>query len=118
MKPRRRARRRAIIVTAPLWLWNEGKGSWHFLTVPADPSAEIRLRNLAESGGFGSVRVEVTIGDVSWRTSLFPMKRTGEYLLPVKADVRRRAEITAGDEVRFRLELIPAAPRAARPSRP
>ena len=24
-----------ITVTAPIWLWSEGKGSWHFLTIPA-----------------------------------------------------------------------------------
>ncbi len=35
-----------IIVTAPLWLWNGEKGSWHFITVPESQSAEIRLQNL------------------------------------------------------------------------
>ena len=95
-----------IDVTASLWLWSGGQGSWHFLTVPAGQAAEIRLRNLAERGGFGSVRVEARIGDVCWRTSVFPVKRTGEYLLPVKAEVRRRADIVAGDEVTVSLELL------------
>ena len=95
-----------IEVTVPLWLWSEGKGHWHFLTVPAGPSAEIRLESLGRRGGFGSVRVEARIGEVSWRTSVFPMKRTGEYLLPVKADVRRRAGIAAGDEVSVVIELV------------
>ena len=95
-----------ITFTAPLWLWNEGKGSWHFLTVPADPASEIRLRSLAHQGGFGSVKVEARIGEIVWRTSLFPVKATGEYVLPVKADVRHRAGIVAGDEVETRLELL------------
>ncbi len=95
-----------IEVTVPLWLWSEGKGHWHFLTVPAGPSTEIRLESLGRRGGFGSVRVEARIGEVSWRTSVFPMNRTGEYLLPVKADVRRRAGIAAGDEVSVVIELV------------
>ena len=95
-----------MTVTGPLWLWTGEKGSWHFFTVPAEPASEIRLRNLANSGGFGSVRVEARIGEVAWRTSLFPVKRTGEYILPVKAEVRRRAAIAAGDEVEISLDLL------------
>ena len=96
----------AIRLTATLWPWGEGKGSWHFLTVPAEPSVEIRLEGLATTRGFGSVRVEARIGDVAWRTSVFPIRRTGEYLLPVKADVRRRAGIAVGDEVELVLEVL------------
>ena len=92
-----------IIVTAPLWLWSGGK--WHFITVPPEDSTEIRAHSLWHRGGFGSVRVAATIADVSWRTSVFPQK-SGGYLLPVKADVRRRTGITAGDEVTASLELL------------
>lgn len=87
-----------IRFTAPLWLWSAGKGSWHFITVPQVESLEIRAESFASRGGFGSVRVEAVIGDVRWRTSVFPQKE-GTYLLPVKADVRRRAGIAAGEDV-------------------
>ena len=96
-----------ITITAPIWLWSGGKGSWHFLTVPPEQSVEIRLES-ASSGprrGFGSARVEATINGVSWRTSIFPHK-SGGYILPIKADVRRRAGIAAGDEVTVMLELL------------
>jgi hypothetical protein len=98
---------RMIAVTASIWLWSEGKGSWHFLTIPPDKAVEIRLES-AVSGirhGFGSVRVEVTINGVTWKTSIFPQK-SGGYILPVKADVRKRAGIAAGDEVTVSLELL------------
>lgn len=95
-----------IAVTAPVWLWSEGQGSWHFLTVPPEQAVEIRAHGFGGSRrGFGSVRVEATINGVSWRTSVFPQK-SGGYLLPIKADVRRRAGISAGDEVTVELELI------------
>lgn len=95
-----------INVTAPIWLWSEGKASWHFLTVPAEQAIEIRL--LAATSprrGFGSVRVAATINGVTWRTSIFPQK-AGSYILPIKAEVRRSAGIAAGDEVSVALDLI------------
>ena len=95
-----------ISFTAPLWLWSGEKSRWHFVTVPAEQSAEIRAEGFMTGGGFGSVKVEARIGKVRWRTSVFPMKRSGEYLLAVKADVRKRAEIDVGDEVRVELELV------------
>jgi hypothetical protein len=68
-------------------------------------ASEIRAESFARRGGFGSVRVEATIGDVTWRTSVFPQK-SGGFILPVKVDVRRRAEIGAGDEVELFLEIL------------
>ena len=94
-----------IIVTGPLWLWSGEGGSWHFISVPAEQSGEIKGHSLLDRRGFGSVKVEATINDVTWRTSIFPMK-SGGYILPVKKDVRRKADIAAGDEVEVRLDLL------------
>ena len=95
-----------ITVTAPIWLWSGGQGSWHFLTVPAGEAVEICAYSLAgERRGFGSVRVEATINGVRWRTSVFPQK-SGGYILPIKADVRRRAGVSAGDDVTVEIELV------------
>lgn len=101
-----------ITVTAPLWLWNGEGGSWHLITVPEGQSAEIRAQAVGSPRGFRSVRVEATIGPstgsgqtLTWRTSLFPRKG-GAYLLPVKAEVRRRAGVAAGDHVTVKLKLI------------
>jgi hypothetical protein len=94
-----------IIVTAPLWLWTGDNGSWHFITLPEEHCGEIRAQAFAGPRGFGSVRVEARIHDVSWRTSVFPQK-SGGYILPVKAEVRRKAAIAAGDEVTVTVELL------------
>ena len=93
-----------MTVTAPLLLWSGEGASWHFLTIPEDQSGEIRAQAFAGPRGFGSVRVEARIGDVTWRTSVFPQK-SGGYILPVKAEVRRKVGIAAGDEVTITLEL-------------
>jgi hypothetical protein len=86
-------------------MWLGSGGSWHFITIPEAEAVEIRAHSLLNRGGFGSVKVEASIREVTWRTSVFPQK-SGGYLLPVKAEVRRRAGIAAGDEVRVRLELL------------
>jgi hypothetical protein len=94
-----------ITVTAPLQLWTGDNGSWHMFVIPEEQSVEIHAHCLAAMRGFKSSRVEATIGDVTWRTSVFPM-RSGGYFLPVKAEVRRKAEIAAGDEVTVQIELL------------
>ena len=94
-----------IAVTGPLWLWSGENGSWHFITVPEELSGEIRAHAMIALRGFGSVKVGASIHDVSWRTSVFPVK-SGGYILPVKAEVRRKAGIAAGDEVTVQLELL------------
>ena len=94
-----------IRLAATLWRWSGEGGSWHFLTIPEELSAEIRAQSLLRRGGFGSVRVEASIDDVCWRTSVFPQK-SGGYILPVKADVRKRADISDGDAVSLTLEIL------------
>ena len=94
-----------ITITGPVWPWTGESGSWHFFTVPDEQSDEIRAHAMASRRGFKSVKVEARIGDVTWRTSVFPMK-SGGYFLPVKKEVRCSAGIAAGDEVTVLLELL------------
>ena len=77
--------------------------AWVFLTVPPEETEEIRLRS-GPPRGFGSVRVEVTVGGSTWRTSVFPDSRG--YALPVKKAVRRAELLDAGDRARVRLRLL------------
>jgi hypothetical protein len=94
-----------IRVTAPLQYWSNGEGGSHFMTLPEQESLEIRAHAFMNPRGFRSVRVECTIGDVTWRTSVFPQK-AGGYFLPVKIDVCRRSGIVAGEDVTVDLELL------------
>ena len=96
-----------IRVTSLVWLWKggEGSGRWYFVTVPDEESNDIRAHAFGNPRGFGSVRVEAKVGEVSWRTSVFPLN-SGGYLLPLKAEVRRKANIGAGDQVMIELELL------------
>lgn len=89
---------------APLWRYPSADG-WHFVSLPAEVSAEITEITAGVRRGFGSVRVDVTVGATSWRTSIFPDSKTGTYLLPVKKIVRVTEHLEPGDEVRAQLQV-------------
>ena len=94
-----------IEVTGPLKVWSNEEGRMHFMNVPEEQSEEIKAQSLLVRRGFGSVRVEVTIDDVTWRTSVFP-QRSGGYFLPVKMDVIGKTDISPGEDVTVRLALL------------
>ena len=94
-----------ITLTAPLRVWTNDEGRVHFMSVPEGIADEIRAHAMAAPRGFGSVRVEACIHDVTWRTSVFPVK-SGGYFLPVKIAVCRAVGISAGDEATVKLELL------------
>jgi len=77
----------------------------HFMIVPEEWTGEIRFHSLEFPKGFRSVKVEVAVGEVTWRTSLFPQK-SGSYFLPMKSDACRRAGIAEGDDVTVELTLL------------
>ena len=70
---------------------------WHFVTLPKKQSAEITKFFGMLKRGWGSLRVVATVGKTSWTTSIFPDKKAGAYLLPIKADVRKKEGVTSGD---------------------
>lgn len=92
---------------APLWRWEakDEASAWFFVSLPFDASDEIEA--VAGPGkGFGSVRVEVTIGGSTWRTSVFPSAEQKTYVLPVKKAVRAAEGLDEGTMATVRLSLV------------
>ncbi|MFM5925237.1 MAG: DUF1905 domain-containing protein [Novosphingobium sp.] len=97
--------------TGALWRWTSptAPAAWFFVTIDGTAgealSATALMRRLEKSiGGFGSLKVTATIGESSFKTSLFPSKTLG-WLLPVKAAVRKAEGIGEGDAVSVELEV-------------
>jgi len=86
-----------------VWAYS-GPGGWHFITLPPEVAEGIRAVS-GRLAPFGSLRVTASIGEVSWKTSLFADRKAGSFLLPVKADVRRRAGVTAGQSLAYAVEI-------------
>jgi hypothetical protein len=83
-----------------------GMAGWHFVTLPKKASAEIKRRFAVKRPGFGSIRVEATVGKTTWKTSIFPDSKAGAYILPIKAQVRKREGILKGKAIALSLFII------------
>lgn len=82
-----------------------GPSAWRFLGLPVREAKEIKEAHKSQAKAWGSLPVKVTIKNTTWKTSLFPDTKSGTYLLPLKAEVRKKEEIADGAEVNFRIEL-------------
>ena len=96
-------------VRGPVWLWQgydgePAKGSWYFLTIDGETAQAIKAA-ASKADAWGSVRIEATIGGTTWRTSLFPSKAVGGWLLPLKAAVRKAEKIAEETVVEAVLSL-------------
>ncbi|MFR9750548.1 DUF1905 domain-containing protein [Nocardia sp. 004] len=90
--------------TARVWE-HQGNAAWHFVSLPEDIADEIEERYGHRSGGFGSVRVHVVVGDSRWSTSLFPDTSRATYLLPLKKAVRTAEDLVAGSTASIELTI-------------
>lgn len=91
-------------IKSKVWLY-PGMSGWHFLTVPKKESEAIKKVHGKNARGWGSLPVTATIGKTSWRTSIVPDSKSGTYLLPLKAAVRRTEGIDAGDSVHYCVDI-------------
>lgn len=89
-----------------VWLYPGEQAQWHFISVPKKESDIIKTKFGALARGWGSFPVQVQIGKTMWKTSIFPDKKTGTYLLPLKAEVRRREDISVGEKVTFNMQIL------------
>ncbi len=89
---------------APVWT-QDSTGAWHFVTLPADLSERIRTLTTGLRKPFGSFRVKARTGLSSWETSLFADTKRKAFLLPLKADVRRKEKIALGDTIEVTVVL-------------
>lgn len=83
----------------------QGPSAWRFLAIPKKQGAEIKKKFGAHAKGWGSLPVSVTVGKTTWETSIFPDKKSGTYLMPLKAKVRKAEEIEDEDTVKFTLKI-------------
>jgi hypothetical protein len=89
--------------TAPLEKWT-GESAWYLVSLPTDVASPIR--EMAMHGGFGSVKVQVTCGKTTWKTSLFRDTEHNTYLLFVKKAVREAEKLELAKEATYALVLV------------
>jgi hypothetical protein len=88
-----------VTFDAELWRYDTTGTAWHMISLSHEAAEAVRDVADTWKPGFGSVRVEVTIGATTWRTSVFPDTKRATFLLPVKQAVRRAEGFDDGDVV-------------------
>lgn len=99
--------------SAPLIHWELGDfAGLGYVLLPPDAADAIegyelmwRLE-LGKRRGFGSVKVNVSLGDSRWSTSAFPLKDKAGWFLPIKKAVQRAEGLDEGDVLEIELELL------------
>lgn len=91
---------------AVLWQWQARSDHWTFVSLPAEVADDVLAVAGPVARGFGSVRVEVTVGGTTWRTSIFPDATVGTYVLPIKKAVRRAEALETDDTLRVTVTLV------------
>ncbi len=92
-------------IRSEVWLY-PGMAGWHFLSIPKKQSADISKRFSSLKKGWGSLKVTAATGKTEWKTSIFPDRKSGTYLLPLKAKTRKLEDIRAGDSVVFSITIL------------
>lgn len=98
--------RHTYSIKTKLWKWQSEKAAWHFVSIDTHTSEEIKIRREPSlGGGFGAIKVEVTIGDTTWETSIFPSKTKG-FILPIKASVRKNENLKEGNTINISFAIL------------
>jgi hypothetical protein len=65
-------------------------GGWFFVSLPGELAAEIRGHSQWREEGWGRIRATAKIGATQWETAVWYDTAHQTYLLPIKAEVRKK----------------------------
>jgi hypothetical protein len=80
-------------------------GRWYFITLPKKITVELKSQYSGLKRGWGSLPVQITVGQTTWNTSIFPDSKLGSFVLPVKAGVRKKEGLEDGKMVSLVLRV-------------
>lgn len=95
---------RSVTFDARIWIY-PGDAAWHFVHVPRTESEALSAAFGPRKRGWGSIPVDASIGGTRWKSSVFPDKRSGTYLLPLKLAVRKAEQVGDEDLVQVTLRI-------------
>lgn len=92
--------------TTTVWTYFNGKSTYYLASLPVKTGKAIRaMREGAPRRGWGSVPVVITIGDTSWKSSIFPESGSQSYLFLINAKVRKAEGIGEGSKLKVSITL-------------
>jgi hypothetical protein len=84
--------------TAETWQHN-GTAGWHFVALPKDIAKEIRQLLKNDEEGWGRLKAMAKTGNSEWKTAIWFDTKRDTYLLPLKAEIRKKEHINSGERL-------------------
>lgn len=81
-----------------------GPAGWFFVNTGREVAEALRFFENFEKVGWGYIKVTAQLGRTRWDTTLFPTKAK-DFLLAIKASVRKTEGIQEGDLLDIRITL-------------
>lgn len=100
-----------VSATVPVKRWQGDRGTYHLVTFAGEQAetltthAALHKLEFGRARGFGSIKLTARIGETEWRTSVFPQKKSTEWVLLVSKKVMRAEDLGAGDQIEVTLAL-------------
>lgn len=79
-----------------MWQHN-ASGGWFFVSIPKNLSSEIRAHFKNQEEGWGRMKVVAIIAELEWKTSIWFDTKSDHYLLPIKAEIRKKGNFKTDD---------------------
>lgn len=76
-----------------------GQGAWIFVSLPKKLSQEIRTAFEDTEQGWGRLSATASIGSSEWKTAIWFDTKADTYLLPLKAEIRKKENVVIGKSV-------------------
>lgn len=84
--------------TTKMWQ-SSGKGGWYFVSLPHELAEEIRKNLKSEEEGWGRLKAKAQIGESEWETAIWFDSKHETYLLPLKAEIRKKEKLETGKDI-------------------
>lgn len=91
-------KRKEYAFKACVWK-HKGAAGWYFVTLPRRLSTTIRKEHGLSEEGWGRLKATAAIGDCEWQTAIWFDTKAKSYLLPIKAQIRRKLKVIDGSQV-------------------
>jgi hypothetical protein len=78
---------------------------WYFVSLPVRLANQVRKAHQQDEEGWGRLRALAKIGGSEWKTAIWYDSKAGTYLLPLKAEIRKKENVLTGKNVEVVLSI-------------
>ncbi len=81
------------------------QGGWFFVSLPKEISEEIRENLKWQEEGWGRMKTSAKIKKIEWDTAIWFDKKANTYLLPIKANIRKKINVKLDDLITVSISI-------------